>query len=448
MEEAAEAAGWYSDEVEGLAAELSTLISQQEKMNLLSGGKDLGEKSDFDAITEREEATGVNAIVSVLGGATTALGAFTQGILNAASSSAVVSSVMSSVSIKSDKAGNMIGLAFDPMMMLVNIIGRVLERSEAFATILKTLDSMLVPLVEIADQLFSALQPIVEVAVALFQTAMQPLVWIISEVVAPVLLTFANVIKGIWNAIARFLNNIPGVNIPVIGETGSGEGIGGGGGEESPPRGSIAWYEDKLSDFRKKYDEATSDAERERLKSQISRLENRIEKMRGDTPERGSLAFLREQLQQAREDYEMATDNKGRQAALDLIETIEAKIAKITGEEPPGEGPTSAGTNISEITGPTRDLLIDLLRPLSILPSWTSMIQDIRNDVRAIAINSGAIGTGNLSLGTASIASASSAQGNTVYSFNNVTITTSASNVRDLTREISRFTYKEGRTGK
>jgi hypothetical protein len=113
-----------------------------------------------------------------------------------------------------------------------------------------------------------------------------------------------------------------------------------------------------------------------------------------------------------------------------------------TRREPPTKTKRAAGTNISEITGPTRDLLIDLLTPLSIMPSWTSMIRDIRNDVRAMASGSGFSGMGVIQ--AAPIMGAAQ----TNINIQNLTVSTQARDARSLFRELSEFAYNERRGGK
>jgi len=111
------------------------------------------------------------------------------------------------------------------------------------------------------------------------------------------------------------------------------------------------------------------------------------------------------------------------------------------------EAGRDAGTQISEITGPTRDLLIDLLRPLSILPSWTSMIRDIRNDVRAMARDQGLTLTPEAIVTPDSIGSVTNIQNQTI-TINNPTITTKARSVKELYRELSEYASKQKKGGK
>jgi TP901 family phage tail tape measure protein len=107
--------------------------------------------------------------------------------------------------------------------------------------------------------------------------------------------------------------------------------------------------------------------------------------------------------------------------------------------------PRAAGTRISEITGPTRDLLVDLLTPLSILPSWTSMIRDIRNDLRSLVTGGGMIGS--LALGVASSSGVATVQSQSI-TIQNLTVTTQAKDARELYRELSTFAFKERKGGK
>lgn len=120
--------------------------------------------------------------------------------------------------------------------------------------------------------------------------------------------------------------------------------------------------------------------------------------------------------------------------------------------EQDGAGSSSGGTKgtrISEITGPTRDLLIDLLRPLAVMPSWTSMIRDIRNDVRKIAQGSSSMGLppifGGVQRSEWMYSRAAAGTGITVGT---MYVQSSANNTRELVRDISRHTFKERRGGK
>lgn len=306
-------------------------------------------------------------------------------LAEAASASAVFSSALNSLEVSTDKTTGAMTVSFDPMMMLAQIIMEVLGRSEAFADILAELDKVLEPLVQIVDALFGAIKPVVQVAVALVQTALSPLVWIIENVVAPVLRGFANIIKGVWNAIARI---IPGMK--PIEDEGRDE-------ETGPPVGSIAWAEERAAFYRGLYENATNQADRDYYKSKEEQYSRRAARLRGESPDSG------------------------------------------------GGTTVQAGTQISTITGPTRDLLVDLLRPLSILPSWTSMIQDIRNDVRAIAQAGGISFSPPVSSPGAPMYTAPMQQ---TINIQSLTVTTQAKNARQLFDEISAVAYKERRGGK
>lgn len=108
-----------------------------------------------------------------------------------------------------------------------------------------------------------------------------------------------------------------------------------------------------------------------------------------------------------------------------------------------------AGTQISEITGPTRDLLVDLLTPLSIIPTWTGLIQDIRNDVRSIARGRNLLPSlPARDVQPIQMTQATTVSGGSVYNVNIGTIKTDSDNVRALVSDISKFTYKERRGGK
>lgn len=110
----------------------------------------------------------------------------------------------------------------------------------------------------------------------------------------------------------------------------------------------------------------------------------------------------------------------------------------------------SGGTRISEITGPTRDLLIDLFRPLAVMPSWTSMIRDIRNDVRRLAQSSYPNISPNpvLLSGRRNDWMYSRAGGGGGISIDTMYVQTTAGNTRELVRDISKYTFKERRGGK
>jgi TP901 family phage tail tape measure protein len=114
----------------------------------------------------------------------------------------------------------------------------------------------------------------------------------------------------------------------------------------------------------------------------------------------------------------------------------------------PNAGRGGGGATISEITGPTRDLLIDLLRPLSILPSWTTMIRDIRNDVRKMADGNYITTPPAINSANGLMPTMANAQGAVVYNLSNVTINSSADNIADLAKELARYTYTERRGGK
>lgn len=391
-----------------------------------------------------EIQSGSGAFVSALEVASSGLQRFAGTILGVASQSALVSSVLEGFKFKVNDAGDMVVTGFDPLTMFISILGRVLEKSEGFQSTLELLDSALDPLVEIADQLFTALEPIIKVAVELVKVALTPFMIIMESVIVPVLEFVARVIAGIWNAIARAINSLPGWmrggrTFQEIDLDAKDDGI------DARP-GSIDYYEELLAKRREEFGGATSQAERDRLAGEIEDLEETIRDMSGQNPPEGSIAYYEQQLADARKDYAEATSEQDRQDALAVISELEETIRGLKGESGSSSGGT-AGTTVSEITGPTRDLLMDLLRPLSILPTWTSWIRDIRNDVRAMALGSGYnLSMPSMSTQLSSYSAVPSA--GTVYHMENVTITTSANSVRDLARDISKFTYKERRGGK
>jgi hypothetical protein len=354
------------------------------------------------------------------------------------STSDLGSALQGSVIPELDELGNVTGMTFDPMMMLIQVIGKVLSKSEGFATALETLDGVLDPLVDIVDALFGALQPIIEVAVALVQSALKPFVMIVENVLAPVLTALANIVKSVWNALASFLFWLEKIEDDEK--------------EQDAAPGSINYARQRLTEAQEAYDAAATDAARESAMRAIEFWERIIQSRDiASEPQQGSLAWMRERLSRFQEMYENALTDEERARWAELIrlqeEEIEATERVASGvEDIEDENGIRAGTNISEITGPTRDLLIDLLTPLSILPSWTSMIQDVRNDVRSIAMAN--YGMATPSFATTSFGVQSLAAAGTNYTFNNVTITTSASNLQQLTREISKFTFIERRGGK
>jgi len=112
-------------------------------------------------------------------------------------------------------------------------------------------------------------------------------------------------------------------------------------------------------------------------------------------------------------------------------------------------GRRAAGTQIREITGETRDLFIDLLRPLAILPSWTSMIQDIRNDVRFIASRGGLIDLPTVIMGDSmALPSGVGVVNNTNVVIQNATITTQAQSAKELYDDMSKFAFKYSKGGR
>jgi TP901 family phage tail tape measure protein len=323
---------------------------------------------------------------------------FLQNLVGIVASAAIAQSkiagiVMSGVTLEKDDEGKLTGgIALDPMMMLVNAIMKVVEGSEAFKDIMQTIDGLLDPIISMVDALLNAIKPIIQVAVELVNAALQPLVAIIEQIVAPALNFIANIVKNVWNAIVRFLKSInifgfqPFKNLKEIGDNGASD----------------------------------------------EGLIERQERLLAEARERMRTAKTVEEIRRAQQE----------------IEEIEKELARLRGEDKKGKD--TKGTRVSEITGPTRDLLLDLFRPLSILPSWTELFRDIRNDVRAIASGVTVPQLPSVGFGVAGAAgdSVAASSGSVVYNFNNVSITTNATNVRDLAREIGRVANVDRRGGK
>lgn len=381
----AEATGWYSKAVEQAAIELERLRAAQEK-----GTGDYGAKGGTPTAKPTKGANEFTTSYGIdFGPAETMLGTFVQALGAAAEESAILGSVFASWATVTDQNGKVISSGLDPMMLFFQILGKVLERSEAFAEVMALLDTILDPVVTVFDAMLRAIMPTVQVLVALVETALKPFVWIVTNVLAPVLLGVANIIKGIWNALAAV---IPFMN-PIE------DGNSGGGGEDGARPGSIAHAEAKAQLYRERWREAASEADRAMW--------------------------------------------------LEWAEFWEDRARALSGEDPidrDAEESMTAGTQISAITGPTRDLLMDLLRPLSILPSWTSMIQDIRNDVRSIA-TMGGFTPASFETGTMAPMAAASVTNNTI-SIQSLTVTTQATNAKQLFNEISSFAYKDRRGGR
>lgn len=137
-----------------------------------------------------------------------------------------------------------------------------------------------------------------------------------------------------------------------------------------------------------------------------------------------------------------------------FVDALPAELLPSTNPRSPDYRPDSStrrsrGTTVSEITGPTRDLFLDLLGPLSILPSWTGMIQDIRNDVRTIANMGSAFQVPNMQMATTSMAIPQSSVSNvTTVTIQNATITTEAQSAKELYDEISKQVYRDLKAGR
>lgn len=102
-------------------------------------------------------------------------------------------------------------------------------------------------------------------------------------------------------------------------------------------------------------------------------------------------------------------------------------------EDEQARAPRSTGSRINELTGPARDHFSDLLAPLRHLGAQLSTLQDIRNILDARLPALGSVGN-NRAL-----------PGGGVVINGDLTVSTAATNARDLFDEISRIANRKGR---
>lgn len=161
-----------------------------------------------------------------------------------------------------------------PIGALVAVFTDLLGRSEAFAAILGTLNTILDPVVSMFDALFSALMPIVQVAVNLVQAALLPLTVVIEKVLAPAIAFVARIIAGAWNALASAINAVlgwAGVKLPLINLDG----------DDGTPQGMIEKLEQERADLLKQITTATSEDEIARLNRRLAIVDEELARLRG-----------------------------------------------------------------------------------------------------------------------------------------------------------------------
>jgi TP901 family phage tail tape measure protein len=99
-------------------------------------------------------------------------------------------------------------LAGGPLAVISAIFSELISKSEGFRNIIEKVNTFLEPIIATLGDLLTALFPIIDVALNLVQIGLAPLMWILENVVNPVFTFVANLIAGIWNAIANALNTV------------------------------------------------------------------------------------------------------------------------------------------------------------------------------------------------------------------------------------------------
>lgn len=130
--------------------------------------------------------------------------------------------------------GTILGNLTNPIGMVSSIFTQLLGSSESFKKIIEIGTSVFGHLVEMLDRifgatiqkvgdilikLFQAVEPLIELFFQLINVGLQPVIWVLENVFAPVMKAVSGFIAGIWNAFATAINwalGWLGVNLPKI----------------------------------------------------------------------------------------------------------------------------------------------------------------------------------------------------------------------------------------
>jgi TP901 family phage tail tape measure protein len=257
-------------------------------LGLDTGGP--GVPKEVDSIIQ----AGVTALRSYLDAAGGNIATFGNAALDIATKFPLVSSALEGFSIEILETGEIIVNGFSPVKALTAMFMELLNRSESFQKLLGMVNERLAPLAEriieplvnVLTILIEALWPLIEVVVNVIELAMQPMVWIWTNVLGPLLTGLANTIRNVWNAFAAVIPGMKRIKDPkkvdkqgprVLTVTEGGAQYAG----LTIRMDTIAGQEQMLQAAREFERTATTQRDRDFIRAEIERRQSAIASMRG-----------------------------------------------------------------------------------------------------------------------------------------------------------------------
>lgn len=280
-----------------LAAQLERVRALMNELGLVPGAPASGITEVAKGIVTGVEA--VKRVIEVLGPALGTfngnLGTLGVAVLEVANKFPLFGSALEGYSITLDEYGQIIDSSFDPVKAVTAVFLELLNKSESFQKLLGMVNERLAPLAEriieplvnVLTILIDALWPLIEVVVNVIELAMQPMVWIWTNVLGPLLTGLANTIRNVWNAFANVIPGMKRIKEPSKTEKQTGPRVVAVGETETEYAGltmrmdTIAGQEQMLQAAREFERTARTQRERDLIRAEIERRQNTIALFRG-----------------------------------------------------------------------------------------------------------------------------------------------------------------------
>lgn len=266
--------------------------------------------------------------------------------------------------------------------MLAQLFSYLIGESAEWGAIVRLITEMAKPLIGAFNELLRALWPVIQIVLGVLRSAFGTLASIVGGVVAPVFKAVAGVIASVWNAFARAINwalGWLGVNLPTINAGGGGSASGTVfansaaasllGGKGKATQGLPGGLGGGIKGLGGKGSKG--------LPSGLGVGKKGMSKLTGlKTPKMSTGAGKAMGKGIAKgggvKMPKPKGAGKGGGGAPKMPKGNAPKPPKISSPKPTDiktpDSNMGGGTKVSEITGPTRDLFLDLLSPLAALP--------------------------------------------------------------------------------
>ncbi|EYB67418.1 hypothetical protein DEIPH_ctg041orf0016 [Deinococcus phoenicis] len=160
------------------------------------------------------------------------------------------------------------------------------------------------------------------------------------------------------------------------------------GAPEAPPTGSLAALQQEISDLQQKLSLATTDQERQRIRSEIEAKQAELDRLNGQVEQQkkaaqGSIAELQQQLSQLQDRYNNATTQAERDRLRGEIDALQTRIKVMQGEKSISLGTVDTSTIKFEMPASiTASYNFDILGTLAnsvtqlatAIPSWLTQM--------------------------------------------------------------------------